>query len=191
MLSAGLAFSVTGVAFAGARSRGTTGDAMTGGTTDMLAPTVQEVAPGVVRMSLGSIELTSRANNAVYASEVIEAYGSLERFAFDASVIGGKAGRRNGATFFANNAQGFFADLMDPNAPIKPAAKTVEEYKQQMSWTEMVYGGQTVAAFANGAVFNDGSLSGEPEWKRHEAKMPGAQNGTSTIFADGAVFDGH
>jgi len=191
MLSAGLAFSVTGVVFAGERSRGTTGDAMTGGTADALAPTVAEVAPGVVKMSLGSLELQARANNAVYASEVIQEYGSLDRFAFEAGVMGVQGGKRSGVTVFANNAQGFFSDLMDPNAPIKPAVTTAEEYKSQRSWTESVYGGQTVTMFVDGAVFNDGSLSAEPEWARHQATMASAQSGNGNIFADGATFDGH
>lgn len=191
MLSAGLAVSVSTVGFAGERSRGTTGDAMTGGSAYALVPTVQEIAPGVVKQSVGSLELTARATNAVYAKEVIEAYGSLEQFAFESGVIGVRGGKRSGVTVFANNAQGFFAEYMDPKAPIQPAAKTAEEYKRTMAWTESVYGGEKAVAFANGAVFNDGSLSSEPEWSRHQSTVPGAQSGTSTLFADGAVFEGH
>lgn len=163
---------------------------MAGGTADALAPVVHEIAPGVVKMSLGGVESMARADNAVYRSEVIAEFGSVERYLFDAAVAGVKAGKSNGITAFANNAQGFFADLMDPNAPIKPAVTTAEEYKQRQSgWMEAVYGGEIVTMFADGAVFNDGSLSSEPEWARHRG--PSAPNGSSSIFADGAVFEGH
>lgn len=189
MLNAGLAFLVTGVAFAGERSRGTTGDSMTGGTADALTPTVQEIAPGVVKKSLGGLTLTARADNSVLTSEVIQEYGSLARYAFDGAVIGVQGGKRNGETAFANNAQGFFLDLMSPSAPIKPAVTTAEEYKSQMSWTETVYGSQTVIAFANGAVFNDGA-SETPEWALHEAKVQSAADGNGgVVFADGATFE--
>jgi hypothetical protein len=189
VFGAGLAFSVAGAAFAGERSRGSNGDSVTGATTDAVAPVTQEIAPGVVQMSVGGLELTARADGSVLLSEVVAEYGSVERYMFDAAVINSMGSRDgNGGMVFANGAVGLYADVLGPNSPVQPLITTAEEYKSVMGWTEMVVGADTVVMFVNGAVFNDGSLSSEPAWARHLSSVPNVPMGSDAVFADGAVF---
>lgn len=189
VFGAGLAFSVAGVAFAGERSRGTSGDSVTGGTADAVAPVIQEIAPGVARMSVGGIELTAVADGAVRLSDVVAEHGSLQRFLFNSAVINSAMINGGNGAMFANGAVGMYADLLGPNPPVSPIITTAEQYKSVQGWTEMVVGTSTIIMFQDGAVFNDGSLSSEPAWSRHASVVPSAVFGTGAIFADGATFN--
>lgn len=190
MLGAGLAFSFVGAAFAGERSRGTSGDAVAGGVAAAVAPDFREIAPGVGKMSSGGFELTVRADGSVLLSEVVEEYGSLERFKFEMAVgPTAMTSTASGARMYANGAVGFFRDLLGSNPPVSPVITTAEEYKSVMGWTEMAVGSELVVLFANGAIFNDGSLASEPEWSRHARTVASSYNGSDPVFADGAVFN--
>jgi hypothetical protein len=190
MFGAGLACSFVGAAFAGERSRGTSGAVVvTGDTGTVTAPVIHEIAPGVAKISSGGFERTVRADGSIQLSESIQEYGTLDRYNFEMGVLNSAmATTRDGSRMYANGAVGFFKDLLGSNPPALPEVVTAEEFKSVMAWTEMMVESKSVVVFANGAVFNDGSLSAEPEWSRHAQSVPSSSDGSSAVYADGTVF---
>lgn len=187
----GIALSVTASSFAGARARTSAGEAATTRTTAAAAIEVvvgdsvvafEEVSPGVLRAETSLGPIVQYANGQVVKEEMIELHGSVLNF-LAAQVRVGSPGYTDPQTGSMLFADGSFVNsrvqigTRDPNLP---AARSSEEYKQDMGWIEMP---DTGLAFVNGVVLPDMVPSSA---KRSTPGLMGP--GSQMMWADGVVF---
>lgn len=188
LFGTGVAFSIVGVAFAGERSRGTSGDAVSVGTAEAVAPVFQEVAPGVAKMSVGGLEVTASADGVVDLKDVLAQYGTIEKFQFVHEVSSSPMTKAaDGAAIFANGAVGTIKEFLGSDSTFVQEITTAAEYKEQMMWTELGSGPEAVLAFADGAVYMDQNAS--PSLATlHAQTVPYTTSGDDKVFVDGAVI---
>lgn len=191
LLGAGLAMAVAGAASASERTRDTMSTIPgSDGAVAERYTNVRMSGDGLAIATVNGQDVTVRADGSVLHDEVIELYGSVDRFLFENATANVPSTQNAyGTRLFADGSTGYYADLLGTDRPEPPAAN-VEELKQVRQWGERIVEGVSVIAFADGSVLYDPSVNFTvPAWVSHRDAVPNRLNENGVrVYADGAVF---
>lgn len=182
LLTVGM-LAVTSAAFAAERSRMSAPG--TDSAVDQPAPTFEMIEPNVAVVNLNGRESTLRADGAILLEDAIQEHGTVATFQRDALMKDVPMALANdGTRVYANGAVALVKDMIPTNEPVVQTLWTLEDAKENMAWGEREIGGQTVLAFANGAVLN----TDEVNWNPPAGSQSSMLSVPQTIGADGLAI---
>jgi hypothetical protein len=157
LLSVGIALSLTATSFAGSRTRSSEGrdEARTSPATPVAdakaeSPRYQEVAPGHVRAVINGLTIDFYADGRVVKSEV-----DVESYRYNVSRAHVPKGNApDGATLYADGATFNDRSHQGTNGP-QLAPRSLDDAKQDFTWSSRIMDGQEQMVFANGVVVRD------------------------------------